>query len=84
VPAEVALKNATVRRAVEYSAPCLELAHAIRRLLRMQLGHAPVVEVLAAAHRVGEMHAPVVAIVDICERSCNSTLCHHRVRLAEQ
>ena len=82
--AEVALKNSAVGRAIEQRAPRLELLHAIRRFLRVQLGHAPVVEILAAAHRVGEMHAPVVAIVDVPHRRGHAALGHHRVRLAEQ
>ena len=65
VAAEVALKNPAVLGAIEQRAPCLEFAHAIGRLLGVQFRHAPVVEVLAAAHRVGEMNAPVVAIVDV-------------------
>jgi hypothetical protein len=54
-----------VLRAIEDGAPRLELAHAVGRLLGVQLGHAPVVEVLAAAHRVGEVHLPAVAVVDV-------------------
>ena len=52
--------------------------------LRVQLGHAPVVEVLAAAHRVGEVDPPVVAIVDVGQRRRHAAFGHHRVRLAEQ
>ena len=63
--AEVALVDAAVRRAIEHRAPGLELAHAIGRFLGVELGHAPVVHVLAAAHRVGEVHLPAVAIVDV-------------------
>ena len=65
VAAEVALQDAAVLRAVEDRAPGLQLAHAVGRLLGVQLGHAPVVEVLAAAHRVGEVDLPAVAIVDV-------------------
>ena len=50
----------------------------------MQLGHPPVVEVLAAAHRVGEVHAPVVAVVDVRHRGGHAAFGHHRVRLAEE
>ena len=84
VPAEVALEDAPVGRAVEQRAPRLELAHAVRRFLRVQLGHAPVVDVLAAAHGVGEVDAPVVAVVDVAQRRRHAALGHHRVRLAEQ
>ena len=45
---------AAIRGTVEEGAPGLELAHPCRRLLRVQLGHARVVEVLAATYSVGE------------------------------
>src|SRR6185503_9945297 len=47
-------------------------------------GHAPVVHILAAAHRVREVDAPRVALVHIGERRRNPALGHHRVRLPEQ
>ena len=50
----------------------------------MQLGHAPVVDVLAAAHRVGEVHLPAVAVVDVGERRGDAAFGHDGVRLAEQ
>ena len=84
VAAEVALQDAAVLGAVEDRAPGLELAHAVGRFLGVQLGHAPVVEVLAAAHGVGEVHLPAVAVVDVGHRRRHAALGHHRVRLAEQ
>ena len=84
VAAEVALQDAAVVRAVEERAPGLQLAHAVGRLLGVQLGHAPVVEVLAAAHRVGEVDLPAVALVDVGQRRGDAALGHHGVRLAEQ
>lgn len=84
VAAEIALEDAPVRRAIEHGSPRLELAHAIRGFLRVQLRHAPVVDVLAAAHGVGEMDLPVVAIVHVGERGRDTTFGHDRVRLAEQ
>ena len=60
VPAERALRHLAVGRAIEHAAPALELADAVGRLLSVQLGHAPVVEVLAAEHRVLEVDLPVV------------------------
>jgi hypothetical protein len=50
----------------------------------VQLGHPPVVDVLAAAHGVGEVHAPVVAVVDVRERRGHAAFGHHRVRLTEE
>ena len=82
--AEVALKNPAVLGAVEERAPCLEFAHAFRRFFGVQLRHAPVVEILPAAHGIGEMHAPVVAIVDIGQSRGNAAFGHHGVRFAEQ
>ena len=82
--AEVALQDAAVLGAIEERAPRLELAHARRRFLGVNLRHARVVHVLAAAHRVGEMHLPAVAIVDVGERRRDAAFGHHRVRLAEQ
>ena len=84
MPAEVALQDAAVRRAVEDGAVALQLAHAIRRFPGVQLRHPPVVHVLAAAHRVGEVDLPVVAIVDVAERRGHAALGHHGVRLAEE
>ena len=84
VAAEIALQDAAVGRAIEQRAPGFELAHAIGRLLRVELRHPPVVHVLAAAHRVGEVHAPAVAIVDVGERRGDAAFGHHGVRLAEQ
>ena len=84
MPTEVALQNSAVGRAVEERSPRLELAHAIRRFLRVELGHPPVVEVLAASHGVREVDAPVVAVVHVRERGSHAALGHHRVSLAEQ
>ena len=82
--AEVALQNAAVFRAVEERAPGFQFAHAVRRFLGVQFGHAPVVEVLAAAHGVGEMDAPVVAVVDIGHGGGDAAFGHDGVGFAEQ
>jgi len=50
----------------------------------VQLGHAPIVDVLAAAHGVSEVHAPVVAIVDVAEGRGHAPFGHDRVRFAEE
>ena len=84
VAAEVALQDLAVAGPIEHGAPRFELADAVGRLFRVQLRHAPVVHVLAAAHGVGEMHLPVVAIVDVGERGRDAALGHHGVRLPEQ
>ena len=84
VAAEVPLKNPAVLGAVEERAPCFEFAHAFRRFFGVQLRHAPVVEVLAAAHGVGKMNSPVVAIVDVGQGRGNAAFGHHGVGFAEQ
>ena len=84
VAAEVALEDAAVGRAIEHRAPGFELADAIGRFLRVELGHAPVVDVLAAAHRVGEVHLPAVAVVVVRHRRGHAAFGHDGVRLAEQ
>ena len=84
VPAEVALEDPAVGRAVEQGAPRLELAHPRGRLLGVQLGHAPVVDVLPAAHGVGEVDLPAVAVVHVGQGRGHAALRHHRVRLAEE
>jgi hypothetical protein len=86
--AEVPLENPAVLRPVEYGAPGLELADAIGRLLRVQLRHAPVVHVLAAAHRIGEVDLPAVAVVHIRhhirQRRRDAAFGHDGVSLAEK
>ena len=84
VPAEVALEDAAVGGAVEQRAPRLQLPHPVRRLPRVQLGHPPVVDVLPAAHRVGEVHLPAVAVVHVAQRGRHAALGHHGVRLAQE
>ena len=84
VAAEIALRNLAFLGAIEDRAPGLELVHARGRFLGVQLGHAPVVDVLAAAHGVGEMDLPAVAIVDVAHGRGHAALGHDGVRLAEQ
>ena len=84
VAAEISLQNAPVFRAIEDRAPGFEFAHAIGRFLGVQLRHAPIIDVLPAAHGVGEMHFPVVAIIDIGERRRDAAFGHDGVRFAEQ
>ena len=84
VPAEVALQDAAVGRAVEHRAPGLQLAHARRRFLGVELGHPPVVDVLPAAHRVGEVDLPVVAFVHVGQGGGNPPFRHDRVGFAQE
>ena len=50
----------------------------------MNLSHPPLVEKLASLHRVAEVYLPCVATVEIRQCGGNTTLGHHRVRLAQQ
>ena len=84
VPAEVPLQDAAVVRPIEQRAPRLQRPDFLRRLSGVQFRHPPVVDVLAAAHRVGEVHLPVVAVVHVGERCGDAALGHDRVSLAEQ
>jgi hypothetical protein len=84
VAAEVPLADPAVRGAVEQRPVGLQLPDPVRSLLRVQLGHPPVVEELAAAHRVAVVHLPVVLGVHVAHGRRGPTLGHHRVRLAEQ
>src|SRR5665647_376501 len=84
MPTEVALTDPSVFGSVEQRAVGLELPDAVRSLLGVQLGHARVVEELAAAHGVAEVDLPVVLGVDVSHGRGDAALGHHRVRLAEQ
>ena len=82
--AEISLQDATVPGAIENCAPGFKLADAIRRFLGMQFSHPPIVDVLAAAHRIGEMHFPVITIIHIGQRSGDATFSHDGVGFAEK
>ncbi len=84
VAAEVALGDLAFLGAVEERAPTLEFPHPVGRFLGVQLRHPPVVEHLAAAHRVAEMHLPVVFAPDVAHRRGDAAFGHDGVRLAEQ
>ena len=84
VTAEIALQNSSVCGTVEHCAPGLKFADPFGCFLGMQFGHSPVVDVLTAPHRVGEMNFPVVAVIHICERGGHTAFSHHRMRLAEK
>ena len=84
VAAEVALGDLAFLGAVEQRAPTLEFPHPVGRFLRVQLRHAPVVEHLAAAHRVAEMHLPVVFAPHVAHRRGDAAFGHDGVCLAEQ
>jgi hypothetical protein len=72
VAAEIALEDAAVGGSIEDRAPSFEFAHAVGSFTRVEFRHAPVVDVLAAAHRVGEVDFPIVPLIDIRERRRDS------------
>jgi hypothetical protein len=84
VTTEVALEYLAVLGPVEERPPLLEFPDPVRRLLGVQFGHAVVVQVLAAAHGVTEVHHPVVLRIDVAHRRGDAALGHDRVRLAEE
>src|SRR5581483_6279255 len=84
VPAERPLQDSSVLRAIENRAPLLQFPHTLRRFLRVQLRHPPVVEHFPAAHRVAEMRLPVVRAVHVGHRRGDPAFGHHRVRFAQQ
>ena len=84
VAAEIPLEDLAVFGPVEDGAPGLKFPGPLGRFLGVELGHPPVVEVLAAAQGVGEMDHPVVAIVHVPHRGRHPALGHDRVGLAEE
>src|SRR5207249_7643836 len=67
-----------------FRSPPLELQHALGRLLSMQLRHPPVVQHLAAAHRVAEVDLPGVLRPHVAERRGDAAFGHDGVRLAQE
>jgi hypothetical protein len=84
MPAEIPLQDPAVRGAVEESAPRFQFADACWCFLCVQLSHAPVVQVLAAAHGVGKVNAPAVAIIHVGHGRGYAAFCHYGVSFAEQ
>src|SRR5450759_411754 len=82
--AEGALHDLSLRRPIEQRAPSLQLVHTLRCFFREELDHPPVVDVLAAKHRIGKVHLPVVRRVEIPERGGDATFRHNGVSLAEE
>ena len=50
----------------------------------MMLHHDWIVQVLAAAHCVGKVHFPIVAVIHIAHGRGHAALRHNRVRLAKK
>jgi hypothetical protein len=69
---------------IEHRAPRFELAHAIGRFPGVELGHPPVVHVLAAAHRVGEVTFQLSRSSTLASAAATPPSAMTGVRLAEQ
>src|SRR6266850_2086251 len=82
--AKSSLQNLSVAGSIEHGSPLFQLANSIWRLLRMNMGHPPVVQKLPAAHRVAKMGAPIVRFVHIGNRCGDAAFSHDSVRLAEE
>jgi hypothetical protein len=50
----------------------------------VKLSHAPVIQILAAAHGVGEVDAPAVAVIDIRHSGSNAAFRHNCVGFTEK
>src|SRR5438445_5961017 len=77
VAAESPLQNISVGSSIEKRAPLFQFPHPLGRFLRMYLGHAPVVQELAAAHRVAKVRAPIVGSVDVGHCRRDAAFSHH-------
>jgi hypothetical protein len=84
VSAKRSLQDVARACAVKQSSPLFQLTYTIRRFLRVDLGHAPVIEKFAATHRVAEVCAPIVGRVDVRHRRCDAAFGHDGVRFPEQ
>jgi hypothetical protein len=84
VPAEVSLENLPVPGPIEERPPGLQLPDAGWSLLGVELRHPPVVDVGPAAHRVGEVDLPGVALVDVGESRRDPPFGHHGVGLPQE
>ena len=84
MPAEVTLHDPAVICTVEQGAPGFQFADPVGRFLRVQFRHAPVVQILAAPHRIGKVDLPVIAVVHVRQRRGHAAFRHHGVSFAEQ
>ena len=81
---EVSLIDQAGAGAIEDRSPVLQFTHPVGRFLGVDRCHLPLVEKLAASHRVAEVDLPVVSGIDIAECRGHATFCHHGVGLAQQ
>src|SRR5262249_21780340 len=72
VAAKGGLENVAGGSAIEERAPLFKFADAVGSFLRVKLGHAPVVDEFSPTHRVGEVGAPVVRLINVRHRSSDA------------
>ena len=65
VSTKVTLQNTPVLGTIEDCSPSLKFSCSSRRFLRVEFGHAPIVQVLSTPHSVGEMNFPIVSVINI-------------------
>jgi hypothetical protein len=82
--AEVPLEDLAVGCPIEDRTPRFQLADTRGRFFGVQLGHPPTVQVLATTHRVCEVDAPVISIVDVRERGGDSAFRHYGMCFAKE
>ncbi len=84
VSPERALHDLPVLGPVEEGSVLLELMYPLDHLLRVDLGHPPVAQVLSLHDCVGEVNLPAVCRVDVPERGRYAALRHDGMRLSHQ
>ena len=82
--AKSSLQDVAIVGSVEQRAPLFQFSNPLWRFLRMNLGHPPVIQKLAAAHCVAKMRAPFILPVDVGHRCRDATFSHYSVCFAEQ
>ena len=65
-------------------ASAIPFADASGRFFGVEFGHPPVIDVLPAAHGIGEVNLPVVAVIHVRQRRGNASFGHDGVRFAKE
>ena len=81
---EVTLENFSVGRPIKKGTPLLQFSGTLGGLLRVQLGHAPTAEVLAASHCIRKVRRPSISLVNVGQRCRHPSFGHNGVGLSKQ
>ena len=84
VTTEIALENLAILGAVKHGAPGFQFVNPGRGFFGMQFGHAPIIDVLAAAHGIGKMDFPAIPVIHIAHGRGHAALRHDRMCLSEK